>query len=67
MRFCSDGRSRSNKEVKNVAMCRDTGMQFYVYQIATAKDLWGGENLAVEGKISDVSRERRGNIVQGDL
>ena len=67
MRFCSDGRSRSNKEVKNVAMCRDTGMQFYVYQIATAKDLWRGENLAVEGKISDVSRERRGNIVQGDL
>ena len=55
------------QEVKNVAICRDAGMQFYVYQIATARDLRGGENLAAKDRISDVSRERYGNIVQGDL
>ena len=53
--------------VKNVAICRDTSTQFYVCQIVAGKGLQGEENLKVKGRTSDVSRERCGNIVQGDL
>lgn len=39
-------------------------MQFYIYQIVAANRSSGRE---VKGRMSDVSRERCGNIVQGDL
>ncbi len=66
MRFCRR-QIPLKQDVKNVAMCRDTGMQFYVYRIVAAKVLQGEGNLDLKGRMSDVSRERCGNIVQGDL
>ena len=55
------------QNVKNVAICRDSGMQFYIYRIFAAKGFQGEWNLELKGSMSDVSRERCGNIVQGDL
>ena len=55
------------QNVKNVAICRDSGMRFYIYRIVAAKSLQGEGNLELKGRMSDVSRERCGNIVQGDL
>ena len=66
MRFCRR-QIPLEQDVKNVAICRGTGMQFYVYRIVAAKGLQGEESLELKGRMSDVSRERGGNIVLGDL
>ena len=69
MRFCRDGRSRRiiKQNVRNVEVCRFTGMQALCVPIRAAKYSQGEWNFEVQGRMSDVSRERGGNIVQSEL
>ena len=66
----ADPAGSSNKNVKNVAVGRDTGMQALCPPNRAAKGSQREWNFEVQGRMSrmtEVSRERCGNIVQSEL